>query len=383
MTFKVEISPHKSNNSYALRIRISHKQKRVFVPLGISVKKTHFKNGVVKGSKIDSKVNDIIELTLNRLKILSIENPSLSPSELKNIYLSGDKSDRILVKDLINKKAALYDVQVSKETFLSKTKTFLEFKPNVYVDEINQDLLTKYENYLRKKGNSETTIHSNFVKLKSALNYGVNNDLISVNPVNKYKIASPSPEPKVLLSIEQIKILEEIELSGLMGEVRDFYLFCFYCHGARVNEILNLTWSSVSETQIKYKPSKTLKKTNKTKIIAISNGLYGIIERIEKRKPNNYVFKFLENSNGNVKTATALINKYLYKIADKLEWERFSTSTARHSFSTILANSGIPTIQISKLLLHQKVSTTDSYLNSMREQDGKGILDNIMNNDKR
>jgi len=60
-----------------------------------------------------------------------------------------------------------------------------------------------------------------------------------------------------------------------------------------------------------------------------------------------------------------MTNHYLKRIAKKIGiTENISTYYARHSFATVLRNSGEPVAFISEQLGHSNVQTTENYLSS-------------------
>ena len=62
------------------------------------------------------------------------------------------------------------------------------------------------------------------------------------------------------------------------------------------------------------------------------------------------------------------INKYMNRIASKLGIKsKITTYVARHTFSTVLRNSGASTELISEMLAHSSLSTTKNYLDSFED----------------
>ena len=64
---------------------------------------------------------------------------------------------------------------------------------------------------------------------------------------------------------------------------------------------------------------------------------------------------------------TWLINKHMKRIAEDIGIDNpVITYYARHSFATIMQNSGTPVAMISKALGHSSISTTQNYLVHLR-----------------
>ena len=94
-----------------------------------------------------------------------------------------------------------------------------------------------------------------------------------------------------------------------------------------------------------------------------------------KHTSKTYIFPHLtiglspKEIKSKVQLLTHLINEHMKKIAIQLEIDKpITTYYARHSFATILKNSGVSTEFISEALGHSSLSTTKKYLGSF-EQD--------------
>jgi integrase len=105
------------------------------------------------------------------------------------------------------------------------------------------------------------------------------------------------------------------------------------------------------------------RKTGAAMRIFVTDELRAIIDRYD----GDFLFPFLvEGTFNEIKTKTALINKYLKKITMKAEIQKkVSTHTARHTVSHLADSSGVSMLKISKMLGHKKASTTDNYLRSI------------------
>ena len=70
-----------------------------------------------------------------------------------------------------------------------------------------------------------------------------------------------------------------------------------------------------------------------------------------------------------IQQLTKTVNKYMKRIAEKLELTKdVTTYFARHSFATVLRNSGASTEFISEALGHSSMKTTQSYLAGFEQE---------------
>ena len=73
------------------------------------------------------------------------------------------------------------------------------------------------------------------------------------------------------------------------------------------------------------------------------------------------------------------VNKQLKKIGEVLNIEGLSTYVARHSFATILKNSGAPVAFIGETLGHTSTKTTENYLKSFESEQKRKHFEIIAN----
>jgi len=112
-----------------------------------------------------------------------------------------------------------------------------------------------------------------------------------------------------------------------------------------------------------------------------------IIEQLGNpdKAPNNYIFPIL-NDELTAKERKKLVaqhiqttNKYMKRIATKLGINpKISTYYARHSYSTIIRDSGASTEFIAEQLGHQSTKVTQSYLDSFPKESKKKFQQSII-----
>jgi integrase len=124
---------------------------------------------------------------------------------------------------------------------------------------------------------------------------------------------------------------------------------------------------------LKYERAKTKrnKKDSEKIVVSLKPEALAIIKNwgVPSINPETYVFPHLEkgmtaeNERKAIQQLTKTINKYMKRIAKKLEINKeVTTYFARHSFATVLRNSGVSMEFISEALGHSDMKTTKSYL---------------------
>ena len=80
-----------------------------------------------------------------------------------------------------------------------------------------------------------------------------------------------------------------------------------------------------------------------------------------------------------VRKVLARINKELKVLASELEIKTdVTTYTARHSFASILKNTGVNIALISQALGHQDIKTTEIYLSKFDDKQMDEIMSNLL-----
>lgn len=248
--------------------------------------------------------------------------------------------------------------------------------------EIDIDFLKSYkEHLLVDKGNCINTVLSNFKILRKIFNDAVREDIVSYenNPFRKFKFQWENTSVEYLTEkeIEAIDMLE-LSYSTKIWHTRNMYVFACYAGGIRIGDLLALKWCNISETHI----SLTTQKTGVQIEFALPKRAREILDlyRNNDSAKTDYVFPFLkeqghENVKLDIERKTAYVNKLLKDIAKKAEIEKkIHFHTSRHTFAVRAIKKGMGIYQLSKILTHSSVKTTQIYVNIANEDIDRAIL---------
>ena len=287
-------------------------------------------------------------------------------SDFESISKTKKVINDILLEDYKKQYCEYVKINLSNKYYLNVDLSFrqlIEHTGNVPITKLNYQLFEKFftDTYSRTKQGAVTYYRI----LKSAFNKAVQWEYISNNPILKIKLPKiPQNKPIFISDIELRQIINYEQNQTL----KDIYLFAFYS-GCRINEILNLKWSCInfSEKIITIRNDETFTtKSKKERIIPMSNNLF---ENLKNRLPkvnninnNVYVFLNIRGRKFRPDTVSKWFKKTVKDVAKEIKIDsNIHFHTLRHSFASCLVQRGVSIYEVSKLLGHSDIKTTEIY----------------------
>lgn len=318
-------------------------------------------------------------------KVLQKDYEKITPAMLKNAYLGlplmytgeAKNSSEIKIPTLIDAFDAFIKQftklvekkQRSKETLKhwhSAKNKIVEFLPFQYkctdIDllEVKYSFAENFYNYFTlelEEPISELTAKGYIKKIKQILKECVKKELIPTNPIADFTCGGGVKEIEPLEFTQVQAILQkEIELERL-DQVRDAYIFqCFT--GFAFQDIYALSPENIVLVG-KNAERWLIKDRGKTGVSEMVPILPIVEEIINKYKDDPYCKKnnLLLPINSNSK-----YNGYLKEIATICDIKRdLNTHLARHTFADMMLNNGVPLEDVSRMLGHKSIRTTQRY----------------------
>lgn len=283
------------------------------------------------------------------------------------------------------------------QSSINSLKKFTD-KEIIHFSEITPSLLIRYENWMLKEGNSISTVGFYIRPLRAIFNKAIRDKAISeiIYPFGKDKFQIPTGRNiKKALTIEDIERVYNYPTLPNTPEDRakDLWFFSYLCNGINIKDICKLKYQNINfdEGEISFvraKTERTRRQNIKPVVAVITNEIKDIIDKWgnRPRKPETYVFPILTNDLvpeqefARIRQATKTINKYMKRIGEALGLKlTLTTYTARHSYSTILKQSGVPIEFISESLGHSDLKTTENYLDSFSNESKKEVVKQLLN----
>jgi site-specific recombinase XerD len=251
-------------------------------------------------------------------------------------------------------------------------KKFLN-RNKIKFNEINLNLINRYELFLIKNNYATNTIKNNFCYLNFVFKNAIVDKIInhSNNPFYKYRIKKKLNSKNYLSELEINSINDlNLEKDSPQDKARDIFIFGCYLGGIRISDMLILKHKNIDENFIVF----TARKNNKQNRIKIHPISQKIIDKYksENTNVNDYIFPYLKDNNGlfeendlliKIRRVTNQLNKCLKIIARKTNIEKKITiHVSRHTFANRAINKGIRLEVVSKILGHSTIQQTLNYI---------------------
>lgn len=204
-------------------------------------------------------------------------------------------------------------------------------------------------NYQKERSDLKgSSINQHVTAIRELYKWMIAVGMISTNPANNLASCKTRPNHWTFADITNAdKYL--IEPNASMQEMEAKLLFCILAEtGCRLNEVLNLKVEDFDETDFSF---TTIGKGSKVRRNYYGKRTTYMMEQ-RKKMGNGQLF-----SNTGERHARYLLTKYFDQYLHGIHPHRL-----RHSFATILYESGCPIVTIASLLGHSSSRTTERYL---------------------
>lgn len=299
------------------------------------------------------------------------------------------------------------------KTVNGKIKPFFEQK-NYRFREMKPEIFTEYFVYLATEGKSNgkgglsyKTVKNIRGVLSSAYEYAIENSYIKDNPVLKSKM--PSFAHSIKSDVPEYSA-EQVRKLLLFAKENDSHIYIFLLlalyTGLRKGELLALTWDDVDYDKKLLRVNKsrtgsrkaittqitTPKTESSNRKIPLNDTVLEAL-KAEKKRQDEYA-EILGNgydksSSFIIRTVLgkpyinlSAINRVVNRLTEKAGLPHCTIHGFRHSVASILDDNGVPIQDISVLLGHESVQTTERiYINRRKTAKAETIetLDNAIN----
>lgn len=274
LKFRVSSLPEKEGTLY---FQIIHERvvKQIKTPYRIFENEwDEERNEIVRPSQISTKRLKTIQSIRDKVlwekrrttKIidhLEDSGQSFSADEIINRYvssLSGKTSVFDYLKTQIERLRNAGRERTS-ETYKQVFMSFMKFRDgeDLYFDMIDEDLICRYESYMRTSNLCRNTTSFYMRTLRSIYNRAVEDGLSTQNTPFKRVYTGVDKTSKRAIGIKDIRRIKDLDLKGMptLDFARDMFLFSFYMRGMSFIDIAYLKKKDLSNGFVVYNRRKT------------------------------------------------------------------------------------------------------------------------------
>jgi site-specific recombinase XerD len=377
----------KKDGTFPIIFRLTHNRKTTSISSGYSTRKKFWdvKNRCLRSSYTGTESVQRLNNLLTKRKshyidqITKIQEKDelkyLSVKQLKGKLIVNTSDQRVftfvehLIKDL--EAAKRIGTAVSYTDTLRSLKKFRSQKDLTF-NELNLDFLKKYETDYLSRGNSLGGLAVYMRTIRAIYNKAIKAGIAEEEgyPFKHYTIRNGKTRKRAI-PMEAIKKIKGLKLkrNTTLYRDRNIFLMSFYLQGMPYSDLAHLKVSNIIDGRIQYDRQKTKEPFD----IKIPDQLWPVIKVfIKGKKIDDYLIPAIKRESEllkfrDIEWARKRYNKNLKTIAQKAGIEEKLTSyVSRHSYASIADEMGIPVTAISQMLGHEKVSTTQAYLDKLR-----------------
>ena len=259
--------------------------------------------------------------------------------------------------------------QRTSETYRCTLKSFMQFREDkdVLLEEIDSDLILKYEAYLRGRGLTKNSSSFYMRILRAVYNRAVEKDLTTNRNPFKHVYTGIDKTIKRAIPLKAIKQLKNLDLSlqPSLDLARDMFLFSFYTRGMSFIDMAYLKKKDLSNDILSYRR----RKTGQQLFIRWEKCMQEIVKKYDNPL-SEYMLPIIKPMKGDERTQYKNViyrtNKSLKEIAKMVGLTvPLTLYVARHSWASIAKSKNIPISVISEGMGHDSELTTQIYLASL------------------
>ncbi len=391
-----------ANGEHPLMLRIAQNGKSTYKSLKISVAAKHwdFERNVPKPNNPNK---DLIQKIILKTKLdyqQKILEKKANSEEFTASSLINEQKEEIKAKTVEEFYLSLIEDLKQKGrignsyAYLNSYNTLRNFnkgkKLNYTFSHIDVSFCKKFEDWMRSKGNKDTTLSYQFRTLRATYNKAIEAKVVAreKNPFIEYKLSHFNTKTiKRALSKNDILKLINANCNGqskLRQLTHDLFSFSYLCGGISFVDIANLTRQNIVEDRLIYQRQKTHGNIN----LLLSKEASTIIAKYSTyQQEAEYLFPILHckrhitpmQKSNRVHKICHQVNTELRALAKELGiTAEVTTYVARHSFATILKKSGVNIGIISQALGHQDIKTTQIYLSKFDNEQVDDAMKNLL-----
>lgn len=285
----------------SLQISVYYNNQTIFIPTGIRLSPSQWKNNTVVGRADSSELNAAIskkkadiDMRLALLSTSALYDGGIvyTARELKALLAGENKikkeTDRQTIDEVFSEFLRQDKANGSKEIYKSTWKKVQLFSKgkSPYMDTIDYRWLVDFNNHLVKT-NSVNGRALYMRHLRAVCNFALRMGYMHQYPFEHFTIKT-EPTQKRNISVELLREFYHYPTDPVKAKYRDYFFLMFFLIGINAVDLLHATHDMVHEGRLEYRRQKTHSDLLSVKIEPEAQVL------LEKYKGNNYLLAAMD-----------------------------------------------------------------------------------------
>lgn len=236
----------------------------------------------------------------------------------------------------------------TKKTHRTFSESLRLFERITYFSDLTKENITIYDDWLHEKGYSQPTVHNYHKRMKRYINEAIKFELIDKDPYSGLHFERGKHQIRKYLTEDELKKIIEAEIpSKTVRQVRDLFVFQAYT-GISYADLAKFDFKKdIAKKNGKMVIHDVRQKTEETYFIVLLSPALEVLERY------NFILPVISNQQYNLR---------LKIVADYAKIDKnLTVHMARHTFATMCLNNGVKIENVSKMLGHSNIKTTQEY----------------------
>lgn len=255
------------------------------------------------------------------------------------------------------------------ETYSTTRNSFRRFlnDSDIPFEKMTREVIEKYELWLLSGGLLRNTTSFYMRVLRAAYNQAVERGFAPKEEIFKHVYTGVDKTGKRAVSLEVVRMLKQMDLTGNQGLAlsRDLFLFSFYARGMSFVDMAYLRQSDLSAGSLHYARSKTGQRLQ----VKWEPCMQEIVDRYPVN-PNGFLLPIITRPDRDFRhqyrSRLCQVNAGLRILSERLGLPvPVTTYVARHTWASVAYRQDIPVTVISEALGHDSERTTRIYLASI------------------
>ena len=324
---------------FPIKVTITKDEATAYLPTGVKVLQTQWKDRRVTGRKDKARLNDYLDSLKSqvshmiRIGLEEERYQFMTATEVKNDISkrlgreSNDKKRSALFLATYDEFAESRKSDRTKEIYRvtgRKIRQLLPSPERIRLDQIDLEWLEDLDELLILRGNNGSTRSIDFRNIRAVIRHALKHKLMQNNPFDDFDM--PVEEsPDRALTREQMQTLINANVYDWERKYLDFFLLSFYLIGINTGDLMNL--KTIEAGRVNY----IRRKTGVQMSVKVEKEALEIINRYRGKG-------FLVNvadTYHSTECWTSKVDNILKDIADRNGLPRISMYWARHTWATI------------------------------------------------